>query len=688
MLCCQNAVDFESGEGMKKGKKDILMLYLSWPLILGLVFLLAAVYGLIRDPKTGLLMLYAAAAYYLAAFVLWLLMRKKLNRRLVLFGASYAQVQNQLLRQVSIPFAMCEEDGTLIWSNPAFEQLFPEKHSLLSAFFPEMENADFARKSSYEISYKDQKYILKVSRLEADSESLNLVGGAGKDMRLYNVYLVDETDLVYYRRALEEEQSVMMLIFVDNYEEVMESVEYVRRSLLDALIERKLNHYVTSSHGLIRKMEKDRYLVVMKQKDLAAMEEDKFSLLDDIKTVNIGNEMAVTLSIGAGTGANTLLEDYQHARQAIDMALGRGGDQVVMRIGDEVRYFGGKSQSTERTTRVKARIKAHALRELIDTKEKLIIMGHPMSDLDAVGAAIGIYRAAKFSGKRAYIVINEITKSLEPLIDTFRNKDYEEDLFIRNDRALELFNNDTLLVVVDSNRPSYTECPDLLKRAANNVVVMDHHRQGRERIENALLSYVEPYASSASEMVAEMVQYYDDGLKLRSQEADALLAGIVMDTNNFVNKAGVRTFEAAAYLRRNGADVTRVRKMFREGLNDYMLRAETVSQAEMFLDDFIISICPRRHYNQNQTTIAAQAANELLEIRGVKASFVLTEYDDKIYVSARSIDEVNVQIIMEKLGGGGHLSMAGAQFEGIKMPEAVEKLKAALTEFKEENQNH
>ena len=673
---------------MKKGKRDILKLYLIWPFILGLGFLLAAIYGCIRDPKTGLWMLCAAGVYYIAAFLIWLLFRKRLNRRLILFGASYAQVQNQLLRQVSIPFAMCESDGTLVWKNPAFEQLFPEKHTYLSSFFPELENADFSKKNSFEISYKEQKYILKVARLEADADALSPLNDVGKDTRLYNVYLVDETDLVYYRRALEEETSVMMLIFIDNYEEVMDSVEYVRRSLLGALIERKLNRYVTSANGLIRKLEKDRFLVVLKKKALDALEEDKFSLLEDIKTVNIGNEMAVTLSIGVGAGNGTILEDYQSARQAIDMALGRGGDQVVLKIGDEVRYFGGKSLSTERTTRVKARIHAHALRELIDSKEKVIIMGHPMSDLDAIGAAMGIYRAAKFSGKRAYIIVNEVTKSLEPLIDTFRNKEYEEELFIKNDRALELFNNDTLLVVVDSNRPSYTECPDLLKRASNNVVVMDHHRQGRERIENALLSYVETYASSASEMVAEMVQYYDDSLKLKPQEADALLAGIVMDTNNFVNKAGIRTFEAAAYLRRNGADVTRVRKLFREGLNDYMLRAETVSHAEMFLDDFMISICPRRHYNQNQTTIAAQAANELLEIRGVKASFVLTEYDDKIYVSARSIDEVNVQVIMEKLGGGGHLSMAGAQFEGITIEEAVEKVKAVLTEFKEESKNH
>ena len=673
---------------MKTKKRDVLKLYMIWPFLLGLVFLLAAVYGFIRDLKTGWLMLGAAAVYYITAFVLWLIFRKRINRSLVHFGASYAQVQNQLLRQVSIPFAMCEEDGTIFWYNPAFEQLFPEKHSVLSSYFPEMENAELAKKTSYEISYKDQKYVLKVSRLEADADALSPLGEAGKEVNLFNVYLVDETDLVYYKRALEEEKCVMMLIFVDNYEEVMESVEYVRRSLLDALIERKLNSYVSAAKGVMRKLEKDRYLVVMKQQALDTLTEDKFSLLDDIKTVNIGNEMAVTLSIGVGTGSGTIQEDYQYARQAIDMALGRGGDQVVMKIGQEVRYFGGKSLTTERTTRVKARIKAHALRELIDSKEKVMIMGHPMSDLDAIGAAIGIYRAARFSGKRAYIVVNEVTKSLEPLIETFKNKEYEDDLFIRNDRALELFNNDTLLVVVDSNRPSYTECPDLLKRASNNVVVMDHHRQGRERIENALLSYVEPYASSASEMVAEVVQYYDDSLKLKSQEADALLSGIVMDTNNFVNKAGVRTFEAAAYLRRSGADVSRVRKMFREGLNDYMLRAETVSHAEMYLDDFMIGICPTRPYNQNQTTVAAQAANELLEIRGVKASFVLTEYEDKIYVSARSIDEVNVQVIMEKLGGGGHLSMAGAQFEGIPMTEAMDRVKAALSEFKEENQEH
>ena len=264
----------ESGEGMKKNKRDVLKLYLVWPFVLGLVFLLATVYGFVQSRETGFLMLYATLAYYLAAVLLWLLFRKRLNRRLVLFGASYAQVQNQLLRQVSIPFAMCEEDGTLFWCNPAFEQLFPEKHTLLSAYFPEMENADLNKKNSYEIGYKDQKFVLKVSRLEADAEALGPISEAGKDMKLYNVYLVDETDLVFYKRSLEEEKSVMMLIFIDNYEEVMDSVEYVRRSLLAALIERKLNRYISDAKGVIRRLEKDRYLVVLKQQALRAMEEE------------------------------------------------------------------------------------------------------------------------------------------------------------------------------------------------------------------------------------------------------------------------------------------------------------------------------------------------------------------------------------------------------------------------------
>lgn len=662
-------------------KKNLLKAYFRWPFYLGGLLVLAAIASFFIDRRLGFLLLGFTVIYFGATLLSYYFSRRSILRKLVDFGAAYAQVQNQLLRQIEIPFAMITDGGELIWTNPAFSERFQLKEGrevLLSSIFPILEHADFKNSAVFHVAYEDKSYALTTAPLNMENLPELSELGDSSGAHLYNLYLIDETDQLAFKRELEEERNVMALIYLDNYEEVMENVEYVRRSLLGALLERKLNRYVSSVKGLIRKLEKDRYLVVLKQKALWQLQEQQFSLLSEIKTVNIGNDMPVSISMGIGLGGENIEQNYEYARAAIDMALGRGGDQAVVKDGTEIRYYGGNVKQAERNTRVKARIKAQALRELIESRDAVMIMGHPISDLDCIGAAMGIYRAAAFSGKRAYIVAGDVSNSVRPLMESIlKSGDYSEELFIDGNRAKELVTRDTLLVVVDTNRPSYTVCPDLLKRTSG-IVVMDHHRAGRETIENAVLSYVEPYASSASEMVAEMIQYYDENLKLRHSEADAIFAGIVMDTNNFEDKSGVRTFEAAAYLRRNGADVTRVRKLFRDNMEDYRLRAETVHNAELFDNDYLISICPSEKNNKNQTVVAAQAANELLEVQGIKASFVLTRFDGKIYISARSIDEVNVQVLMEKMGGGGHASVAGAQLEGVTMEEALEQLKLVI----------
>ena len=386
--------------------------------------------------------------------------------------------------------------------------------------------------------------------------------------------------------------------------------------------------------------------------------------------------MAVTLSIGIGMNGDTYSQNYDYARTAIDMALGRGGDQAVVKCGQKIQYYGGKAQQLEKTTRVKARVKAHALRELLETKDCLLIMGHKIGDIDCFGAAIGMYRIAAALNKKAHIVINEVTSSVRPMMERFETGDYPKDLFLTGSEAADIVDNNTALVVVDVNRPSITEEPDLLK-LVKTIVVIDHHRQSSEIITNATLSYVEPYASSACELVAEILQYVADSIRIKSPEADAMYAGIVIDTNNFTNQAGVRTFEAAAFLRRNGADVTRVRKLFRDSMEDYKAKAEAVRQAEVYKKYFAISVCPAEGV-ESPTVVGAQAANELLDIVGMKASVVLTPYEGKIYISARSIDEVNVQVMMEKLGGGGHRTIAGAQLPGATVEEAKEKVKGVI----------
>ena len=487
------------------------------------------------------------------------------------------------------------------------------------------------------------------------------------------VYFYDETEIKRLVKENVEQRMVTGLIYIDNYEEALESVEDVRKSLLAALIERKLNQFVQGMEGIVKKLEKDKFFIAFKYKYLEALQADKFSVLDEVKTVNIGNDMAMTISIGLGIGGETYAQNNDYARTAMDLALGRGGDQAVVKDSDRIYYYGGKSKQVEKNTRVKARVKAHALREMVAPREKVLIMGHQIGDIDSFGASIGIYRAMKSLGKKSHIVINEITASLRPMVERFySDTEYEEDLFINSEEAINVVTKDTVVVVVDVNRPSRTECPEILSMC-KAVVVLDHHRQTGEVVENAVLSYIEPFASSSCEMVTEILQYIQDGIRLKPAEADALYGGIMIDTNNFSQKTGVRTFEAAAFLRRNGADITRVRKIFRDDIKEYKVRATAVSKAEIFLDKFAISEVNSEGI-ESPTVVCAQTANELLNITGVDASFAMTYYNDKIFISARSIDNINVQLIMERIGGGGHMNIAGAQLEDMTMAEAKEML--------------
>ena len=459
----------------------------------------------------------------------------------------------------------------------------------------------------------------------------------------------------------------------------------MRRSLLTALVDRRISGYISSLNGIVKKLEKDKYFFFMKERDTQRMIEDKFSILDEVKTINIGNEMDITLSIGVGKSGKEYNDNYEYARAAIEFALGRGGDQAVLKDGDDVIFFGGKSEAKEKHARVKARVKAQALRDLLNTCDKLIVMGHKNADVDSLGACIGVWRIAMTFGKKAWICIGKPSRSLSPLYDRFtESEDYPKDLFISGDEAMSLVDRQTVVVVVDVNRPSIIEEPRLLEHAGN-VTVVDHHRKTAEAIENAALTYIEPYASSACEMISEIIQYIGVPVKLTALEADAMYGGIAVDTQNFINQTGVRTFEAAAFLKRAGANTTRVRKMFRDSLNDYKAKADAVERAEIYREHFAFSECDAA-LADSPTVIGAQAANSLLEIDGIKAAIVLTEVDDQIYVSARSIDDVNVQVMMEKIGGGGHMSVAGAQLRGMTRDEAREKIKEVIDEMIDEGE--
>ncbi len=664
--------------------------YLQVTLILGI--LLAAVNAGIYfiNIKSGLCVTGFLILYLIVTSVLLYRNKTLVMNEFINFATQYGQIQKKLLEDLELPHVLMDDSGRIIWMNNAFMQVIHREqweNKQISSVFSAVnkEKLDFDKEAEIAIAFEEHEYVFKMKRvsLEYVFQGSDMLDSGEEGNFLIAGYLFDETELKALQRKNDAESLAMGLIYLDNYDEALESIEEVRRSLLVALIDRKINKCISSLDGIVRKTEKDKYLVIMRKEAVLALKEARFDLLEDVKTVNIGNEMAVTISIGVGLDAPTYAQNCEFARTAIDLALGRGGDQAVVKTPDSIVYYGGKSQQMEKNTRVKARVKANALQEIITSKDCVLIMGHRLADADAFGSAVGISCIARALGRKPHIVINDITTSVRPLADLFRDRTvYEEDFIISSAEALELAGNNTVLVVVDVNKPSITECPDLIK-ACKTVVVLDHHRQSSEVIENATLSYVEPYASSTCEMVAEVLQYIAGTVKVRNNEADCLYSGIIVDTNNFTAKTGVRTFEAAAFLRRCGADVTRVRKMFRDGAKEYKAKAETVRSAEIYKNAYAMGICPAEGLD-SPTEIGAQAANELLGISGIKASFVVTDYNNKIYISARSIDEMNVQIIMERLGGGGHMNIAGAQLTNTTPERAIAVVKTTLNEMLEE----
>lgn len=673
--------------------KGRIKTYLQFSIYLGVLLLVVNIGMLAIDYRAGLLLGFFTLFYFTVTLSLYFYNKPVIMNELISFATHYGQIQKKLLRDLELPHALLDDTGKVVWTNQAFEAVIKQPkgyNKSIMSLFPSitrdrMPNNEGVEETQYELAYEGKEYIAKFKRisLKEMAEKSDMIQADGYQGYLIAVYLFDETALHIALQEVDDQSLAVGLLYLDNYEEALESVEEVRRSLLIALIDRKVNKYISALDGIVKKLEKDKYLVIMRKKSVAQLQGSRFDLLEDVKTVNIGNEMAVTISIGVGVDGLTYAQNYEFARNAIDLALGRGGDQAVIKTPESITYYGGKSQQVEKNTRVKARVKAHALKEIIAGKDKVIIMGHRLADVDSFGAAVGIYRIALALDRKAHIVLNDVSNSLQPLVDLFKNNaEYDTDMIVGSAQAIEMAGSNAVLVVVDVNKPTITECPELLK-VCKSIVVLDHHRQGAETIENATLSYVEPYASSACEMVSEILQYTGENIKIRTEEADCMYSGIMIDTNNFMSKTGVRTFEAAAFLRRNGADVTRVRKMFREDALEYKAKADAVSQAEIYRQSFAISICTSDDI-QSPTVVGAQAANELLNIRGVKASFVLTEYQGKIYVSARSIDEVNVQIIMERLGGGGHMSIAGCQMEGVGMAEAIGNLKATIDIMLEE----
>ena len=671
-------------------RKKRLSVFFRIPLLLGVFLAAITVLVYFIDWPIGVILTAYLGIYFVFTLYTYLNNSEILRREMIEFATSYGQMQGELLRNFDIPYALLDETGKIEWINDAFAGAVhkdTDYRRSITTVFPSIRKENLPKDDvevRFQVELDGYSYMARVKRLNMSEllPSNTMLDEKARKGELYSLFLIDDTASRLAIQEVDDQSLVIGFVYIDNYEEAVDTLEDVRKSLLVALIDRKVTKYFAAIDGICSKVEKDKYLIIMRKKALRQLEEQHFDLLEDAKTVKIGNEMAITLSIGIGLDGLSYTQNYEFARNAIDLALGRGGDQAVVKNSENVTYYGGKSRQVEKSTRVKARVKAQALKEIISARDTVFIMGHRLGDPDSFGAALGIYRIAETLGRKAHIVINERTISLRQVLSLFdKNENYDKEMIIDSVHALEYVTDNSALVVVDTNKPSLTECPELLKRC-KSIVVLDHHRQGKEVIENATLSYVEPYASSACEMVSEILQYTGENIKVRPEEADAIYGGIVVDTNNFTNRTGVRTFEAAAFLRRCGADVTRVRKLFREDVASYRAKADAVSRAQIYRDIYAISVCNGDDV-QSPTVVGAQAANDLLDIKGVKASFVMTRYHGIIYISARSIDEVNVQLIMEKMGGGGHLNIAGCQLENVTIEEAIDTLKSTISKMTE-----
>lgn len=601
--------------------------------------------------------------------------REKWKKYIENLSAEIDSAAQYSLLNLPIPLTIVEFDGSISWYNSKFSDMMKGKDILDENIEKLISSIEITRLlGNEEEKVKEVKVSDKIYRV---LHNVVKIDRKNEERYIIMLYWIDITNFSNLKVKYNNERPIVSYIQVDNYDDVLQNTEEGFRPLVIAEIDRRINLWVNRMNGIIKKYQKDKYLVTFENKYLENLEAKKFTILDDIREIDVGNKIPPTLSMGVGVNGKNLNYLEEYALTALDLALGRGGDQAVVRKIDTFEFYGGKTKAVEKRNKVKARIIAHALRQIINQSNRVIIMGHQVPDMDSFGAAIGVYRAVLNKEKEAYIVLDKVNASIENVYNKF--KDQEEYKFITSEEALEGFDDKDLIVVVDTHRPSFAQCPELLEQT-DRIVLIDHHRRGTEFIENTVLTYLEPYASSTSELVTEILQYIDDKKNIEKIEAEALLAGIAVDTKNFSFKTGVRTFEAASVLRRVGADTTEVRKLFQDDLSTFVSKANVVRNAEIIEDSIAISTCDAN--SENSQLVAAQGADELLNIKGITASFVMGQReDDTIFISGRSLGNINVQRILEKLGGGGHLTVAGAQIKGVTIDEVKTMLIDTIKEY-------
>ncbi|SHH65864.1 c-di-AMP phosphodiesterase, consists of a GGDEF-like and DHH domains [Anaerosphaera aminiphila DSM 21120] len=598
-------------------------------------------------------------------------------------NADFESITKNAIFNMPFPLVITDENGKIVWYNSLFlnifstEEIMDENLSLLiptidtNSILDKMENGELDIVIN-KTHYKTYFNVVDVSKTQSDRNKMSMF------------YFVDNSEYEEIYEKYVGEFPIVVKIEVDNFDEAMDSTPSNNKPQLRAEIDSIINNYFKDYNALVRKYYDEMYLVIISYESLKQIKDKRFDLLDDLRELDKGNTIPITLSIGVSSFGLNLRDSYIESDTCLDLALGRGGDQAVVKVKDNYEFFGGKSKAVEKRNKVKARVLGVALKQLIDGANDVFIMGHKNADMDSIGSAIGVLRAVLNRNKKGYIVLNKPNPSINNIIN--RMKEEEEELYkliISEETALSEITPKSLLIMVDNNKPSLTEAPGLIEKTPQ-VVIIDHHRRGAEFVENPVLTYIEPYASSTSELVTEMLTYMNDDLNLTHFEADALMSGIVVDTKNFTSQTGVRTFEAASTLRRAGADMQKVKQLFQDDLDTLLSKAEVIHNMRVVFDNIAISRLDKNA--ENSVLISAQSADELLDINEIKASFVLALSGDKIHISGRSRGDISVQLILEKIGGGGHLNMAAAQLDTLDLDEAEEMLLKAIKEYLDEGE--
>ena len=675
----------------KRNSKGILNLYLDWPIILGLFLVVSEFIIYLIDSHAAILFLPFLLIYLAVALYLRFIKYNNLNPAILKLAENISNRQRIYFSKIDLPHAVLDLEGRIVWANDRFLDISKSVAvgKNVREIFPDLNKGIVSNLSNEKIdlltALGDRKYKVHLRMVD-----LNELGG-DEVRRLYSgsekvimVYLYDETEYFILKQESDNNKQVVGFIYIDNYYEVAENMEDSKASMLIAMVDRKLTRYISYNSGILKKLEKDKYFFVTTKKDIEDMMEDKFSILEQTKEIIGGDNIPLTLSIGVGYEGKSIESNHELARVAIDMALGRGGDQAVIKKGNETLFFGGKSASNTTNVRVRARVKATSFRETLDTKDKVLVMGHKNGDFDSFGASVGVYIMAKHLGKDVHIVVNSLTNAVEEMRQKYVGNDsYDEDMFMSGDEALSFVDEETLLVMVDHNTNKISDETRLFDKGLD-LVVFDHHRVSQNSVHDAVLSYIDAGASSTCELVSEIMNYFDDRLKVKSLEADTMLAGIMIDTMNFTIQTSAKTFDAASFLRKKGADSDRVRRILRVDFDFEKYKNEVVSKTEIYRDGYAIAMLEQTDNNIEESVAKAVIANELVNIKSVKASFVISKEDSDYAISSRSIDDVNVQVLMEKLGGGGHRNSAGATIEAESFEDATNKIKAVIDEYIEE----